>query len=154
MKRIPKSKRIDISVTLELFRYFGRYFGLDEARKGLINKCKQYGVRISGREFSLFNNNDFQALNQVSFADPIVHRGLRAKLRIVAALDKAAEAGTKILAIDNTLDPIGNEDTDLFLAYIDWWSRKHKVAVLIATREDYSPVDFFSNPLYTFLICE
>lgn len=148
VKRIPKSKGIEISVTLELFRYFGRYFSLDEARKGLMNKCRQYAVTINGRELPLFNNNDFQALNQVSFADPIVNRELRAKLRVIAALEHAAEAGTKILAIDNTLDPLSNEDTDLFIAYIDRWSKNHKVAVLIATREDYNDKAIIGSSAY------
>ena len=129
--RLPREEK---SVILELLPY-ARIGG---AKGRLREKLAQYSV---------FSKEDFKKLDEFQ-PGKAVSRSLRAKLRIIKTLEEAQEAGTKIIGIDNTIDPISNEDTKIMLSFLEEWCRNHSVSVLIASTEKVNKNIIFNSPLY------
>lgn len=115
---------VEKSVVLQLLPYAR----LSDAKKELIHK-------LSGYPF--FTEEDFEELVKFDPNEP-VKRPLRAKLRITKILEDAEISGTRVLAIDNTLDPLTNEDTSVIISYLEKWCESHQTALLIATTQDFN----------------
>ena len=129
--RLPREEKL---VILELLPY-ARIGG---AKERLGKKLAQY---------SFFSEEDFKELNEFG-PGKVVNRSLRAKLRIIKTLEEAQKAGTKIIGIDNTIDPISNEDTKIMLSFLEEWCRNHSVSILIASTEPFNKDVILGSSMY------
>lgn len=96
-----------------------------------IYRLKKHKKRLSeGLEKS-----DVAAISDAS-AHSVVQPSTRVKLRILKALEIAKLQGTKIVAIDQTLDPLDDIETEMMLLYMANWCRENKAAIFIATNQE------------------
>lgn len=79
--------------------------------------------------------SDVAAISDAS-SHSVIQRSTRAKLRLLKALGIAKLQGTKIIAIDQTMDPLDDTETEMMLLYMANWCKENKAAIFIATNQE------------------
>lgn len=126
------SRRIFIEQLLKHKVFFmGREMPIITDNSHPVYRLKKHKKRMAeGLERS-----DVAAISDVS-SYSVVQPSTRAKLRLLKALEIAKLQGAKIIAIDQTMDPLDDTETEMMLLYMANWCRENKAAIFIATNQE------------------
>lgn len=118
-------------IVTKLLPFFTQEYG----RGLVIDQLWQYQATIDVIPSHLINEEDIQAIEKASFQSALP-KTTRAKLRIIHALEKAKMLGSKIIAIDQTLDPLSDDDSKIFMTFLSNWCQENGVAIIITTNDE------------------
>lgn len=111
--------------------FMGREMPIITDNSHPVYRLKKHKKRVAeGLERS-----DVAAISDAS-SHSVVQPSTRAKLRLLRALEIAKLQRAKIIAIDQTLDPLDDTETEMMLLYMANWCRENKAAIFIATNQE------------------
>lgn len=127
--KLPRKVRALVN---RLLPYFDPVYG----RKWVIEEMKKNDWVVTRKgALPLFNDSDFQAITDASMHTKLP-RSTKAKLRLMRIIRKAVSQNVKVIGIDQTIDPLDDEETEVIVAYMSGICDRENISIIIFTHED------------------